>query len=619
MLVDQYGKEIKSGRPITDEIAVSSVRDRYQSYPSHGLTPDTLTTILKEADQGNIYRQAELFEEMEEKDTHLASTLQTRKLAVVGLNWEVLPASESAEDKKIAAEAKEMIEYIDNWELGLLDILDAIGKGFSVSEIMWQIAEGRVWIGSLKWLHQKRFTFSGPLTKIGQHTTSPLLDVPRLITDEQQVYGEELLPMKFVFHRHKARSGATPRGGLCRPCTYMYLFKNYDIKDWLVFNELYSVPMRLGKYKPGATQDEISKLKSAVFNLGVDAAAVVSDSTIIELLESKVRGETHAFKDLAEFCDRAMSKAVLGHTGSSESTPGKLGSEDSANEVRQDLIEADAKALIRTIKSQILAPWVVYNYGPVAGVPKFVLHYEAGEDIEKTARTYGILVKDVNFKGISVNHIRERFGIPEPEPDEETVSAVQQGLGIGDQGLATTPSSPAEDETAPEEVGKRLQTTQATVLNGAQVTAATAIVIAVAAGQIPRNAGIGQLMVLFNLTNAQAEQVMGSAGTKTPTIANPRPDLTEEQKNKGEKDSGQAGMTNIKEDQQDIEDLADNALMQAGIVLTPIQQIIDASTSYEDMQKRIKAAYGTVDLTTFRKIMERAMFMADLKGRSIDG
>jgi hypothetical protein len=57
-------------------------------------------------------------------------------------------------------------------------------------------------------------------------------------------------------------------------------------------------------------------------------------------------------------------------------------------------------------------------------------------------------------------------------------------------------------------------------LNGAQVTAATAIVISVAKGEIPRNSGIGQLTLLFGLTTEQAEQLMGDAGKGTETQPN---------------------------------------------------------------------------------------------------
>ncbi|MFA7465637.1 MAG: DUF935 domain-containing protein, partial [Syntrophales bacterium] len=432
MLFDQYGREIKAQKPIMEEIAVSSIRDRYGSYPSHGLTPQRLATIFREADQGDIGRQAELFEEMEEKDLHLGGILQTRKLAVSGLNWDILPASDSSEDKKIAEAAIEMIEYVENFEDFLLDLLDAIGKAFSIQEMMWDISEGQAWIKSLEWVHQRRFTFA---------SADKTLKTPKLLTDEAPIWGEDLLPNKFILHKYRARSGITPRGGLLRPSAYMYLFKNYDIKDWLIFNELFSVPMRVGKYKPGAGTDEKEALKRAVFNLGVDAAAVISDSTIIELVESKRSGNANVFSQLAEFCDRAMSKGVLGHTGSAESTSGKLGGEVAAENVRQDLVEADAKATMKTIKFQLLAPWVLFNYGPGKGVPIFKLHFEKEEDLEKAAKVYGFLVKDANFEGIPESHIHDRFGIPVPEKGERTLRAAgSQAPAIlppGKDGLST--------------------------------------------------------------------------------------------------------------------------------------------------------------------------------------
>lgn len=432
MLLDQFGRQIKTNKPILEEVAVQSVRDRYGSYPSQGLTPQRLATIFKEADQGDIGRQAELFEEMEEKDLHLGGVLQTRKLAVSGISWDILPASESAEDKKIAAAATETLEYLENFENMMLDMLDAVGKGFAVQEIMWDLSEGQVWFKELKWIHQRRFTFN---------STAALLEIPRLITDAAPAYGEEMIPNKFVLHKYRARSGATARGGLLRPCAYMYLFKNYDIKDWVIFNELFSVPMRVGKYKPEAGTAEKDALKKAVFNLGVDAAAVISDNTLIELLESKRTGDQGVFENLALFCDRAMSKGVLGHTGSAESTAGRLGGEVAAENVRQDLKEADAKSVMKTIKAQILTPWVLFNYGPGKGVPTFQLHFETEEDLEKTAKVYGILVKDAGFKGIPESHIHDRFGIPVPVNGENTLSAVQPAP-------TTEPPPAKKDESA---------------------------------------------------------------------------------------------------------------------------------------------------------------------------
>ncbi len=511
VILDKYGREIQTRKPILDEIAIQTVRDRYSSYPSQGLTPERLARIFKEADAGDISRQAELFEEMEEKDLHLGGCLQTRRLAVAGLEWEILPASSSTEDKKIADAAKEMIEYIENWEDAILDLLDAIGKGFSVCEIIWEIAERKIWTKELKWVHQKRFTFNSP---------DVLLEYPRLLTDNQPVWGEELPPNKFIVHKSKARSGATARGGLLRPCAYMFLFKNYDIKDWLIFNELFSVPMRIGKYKTGASAKEIETLKQAVFNLAVDAAAVISDSTIIELLEAKSTAtNADTFLKFAEFCDKAMTKSILGHTGSAEGTPGKLGSEDQAKQIRQDLLESDAKALQKIIKFQLLAPWVLYNYGPGKGVPKFKFHFETPEDLESVAKVYGILVKDVNFSGIPEEHIYERFGIPKPKEGEKTV--------------------------------------------------------------IPAQSVISQQNRMMVNKNAISESVDASIDA-----------------------------------QKDIDRIVDEAVSQASIDISTIQNIVDESDSYEELQEKIAELYQNIDLQRFNQILTAAMVVADLKGRS---
>jgi hypothetical protein len=50
------------------------------------------------------------------------------------------------------------------------------------------------------------------------------------------------------------------------------------------------------------------------------------------------------------------------------------------------------------------------------------------------------------------------------------------------------------------------------VLNGAQIQAALAIVQEVTNGRLPRDAAIGLLKVGFNMTNAQALEVLGSSG-----------------------------------------------------------------------------------------------------------
>jgi phage gp29-like protein len=416
-ILDAYGKvAAKTTRlPILEEIGTGAARGLYSSYPSQGLRPERLAAIFTEADQGDILRQAELFQEMEEKDAHLASVLQTRKLAVAGLEYEIAAASGRREDEETASFVQDALQRVENWDEALMDMLDAVSKGFSVSELMWEIDPeaglGRAWVREIRWRHPGMFTF---MTHPDEPGAAP--DFPRLLTEAQPVYGEALPASKFLVHRYRGRSGIAPRAGILRPCAYMYLFKNYTIKDWVIFNERFAMPMRVGKFTAGASEADRRTLRNAVFNLGADAAAVISDSTVIELLEAQGKGSSaDVYEKLVEFCDRSVTKAVLGHAGSADSTPGRLGSEHEAREVRRDILEADAKALAKTLTMQLIRPLVVFNFGVGRRVPALRFHHEADEDLKALAETYGTLVRDVGFKAIPASHIHNRFGIPLPE------------------------------------------------------------------------------------------------------------------------------------------------------------------------------------------------------------
>lgn len=152
MLYDQFGREVQvKKKPEMREVAVAAIRDRWSTYPSQGLTPVKLADIFKQADGGDIYRQAELFEEMEEKDTHLFSQLQTRKNAVLGLEYEVMPYSDSTEDKKIADFVSDNVKnIIGNFDDSLLELLDAIGKGYAMTEIIWSTDGGKAVVEKLE-------------------------------------------------------------------------------------------------------------------------------------------------------------------------------------------------------------------------------------------------------------------------------------------------------------------------------------------------------------------------------------------------------------------------------------------------------------------------------------
>lgn len=407
MLVDKYGNKLSTKKPIQREIAVASIYDKYSTYPSDGLTPVKLAQIFKEADAGDVYRQMELFEEMEGKDPHLFSQLQTRKNAVVGLDFEILPYSENDKDKEIAQFITDIIFNLDSIDDVFMDLLDAIGKGFAVSEIMWEAKNGKVLVKEIKNRHQKKFFWDEN-------------GYMRVATDEEP--NGILLPKdKFIIHKYKARSGHIAKAGVLRVVAWMYLFKNYDIKDWVSFCEVYGMPLRLGKYAPGSSEDEKNALMMALVTLGSDAAGIVPDGASIEFIDSNKTTTSDIYEKLAGFCNKEISKAILGQTLTSEiGNSGSYAASKTHGEVRQDLVEADSKALAQTIRRDLIKPLVMFNFGDDSKLPYLKFHSEPPEDLEKSAKTYATLISDIGLP-VSEEHVYEKFGIPKPEDRQKLI------------------------------------------------------------------------------------------------------------------------------------------------------------------------------------------------------
>lgn len=393
-------------RPIQDRIAVSPVYSKYSSYPSNGLDPRRLASIFREADNGDVSRQMELFEEMEEKDPHLFSQLQTRKNAVTGLDFEVVPFSDEARDKDIADFVSEQINSIKNIEDVFLDLLDAIGKGIALSEIMWGYDNGHVVIKDILPIHQKLVFWNEQ-------------DEMMLITEDEPS-GVSIPQNKLIIHKYKARSGHPSRAGVLRVCAWMYLFKNYSVKDWVAFAEVYGMPLRIGKYDANASEEDQNKLMEALIRLGTDAAGMIPSTAEIKFIESAKVSSIEVYETLARYCDEQNSKAILGQTLTSDSGGGSYAQSKTHNEVRHDLTVADCKALASTLKDDLIRPLVLFNFGETSRIPSLRFDCELPEDLKQLVEILDKLVQ--MGVPIPLAHIYKEFGIPAPKKGEAVTS-----------------------------------------------------------------------------------------------------------------------------------------------------------------------------------------------------
>lgn len=419
-ILDARGNPINTAR-LQDEIAfasISSIRNPFREGVAGNLTPQRLARILLEVDQTNHPTDyLKLAEEMEERDPHYRSVLNnSRKVAVQQLPIMVKAASDDTDDVERAEETQAMLDAPALTD-GLFHMLDALGKGYSAVEIMWRRDVDRWDPIEYKWRDPNFFRFD---RDSGEEL--------RLRTDEDSVDGVPLEPCKFVVHRPVMKSGLTIRGGLARVVAALHLYKSFALKDWMVFAEVFGMPLRVGKYSTAQNNEaDIATLRTAVANIGTDAAAVIPQSMMIEFIEaSKVGDGKGLFSVLTDWLDKQVSKAVLGQTMTTDEGS-SLSQASVHEEVRQDIKKSDARQLSNTLNLQLVKPFNDLNFGPPpSGIyPIAALVIEEDEDLLSFSQSLTPFID----RGLRVEQsaVRDKFKLQEPDEDAEILQP--QGAG----------------------------------------------------------------------------------------------------------------------------------------------------------------------------------------------
>lgn len=511
-LYDHLGRPIDTSslRRTQAEASLTGVRNYYELIPSRAISPSKLAAVLRAAAQGDIVEQAKLFEDMEEKDPHIFAEMAKRKGAVSGRPWSVLPGEDTPLAGKVAEFVQQVVNGLDIEDI-MLDAMDAVGKGFSALELAWEMSGGQWVITGAAHCPQTWFQFAQGQTEI------------RLINGSTD--GEALAPAKWLIHHHKARSGSPYRGALYRVLAWLFLFRNYSIKAWAQFVESYGMPIRIGKYPLGTPEAEQDTLLAALSAIATDAAAIIPDGMMIEIIEqARATGSVSHHQQLLDWTGKAISIAILGQTLTTDA--GDRGTQALGkvhDVVRRDIMASDAQRLQTSITRQMIRPLVDLNFGPQEFYPYFQIQLPDTEDKSALAANLKTLT-DAGFRDIPVWWIRERFGIPEPGKDDITLA-----------------SQPAPEPSGP-----------AKFLNGLQTNAA-----------LPAQ-------------------------------------------NDGQKS---------------IDDLADalkpaELQAQAEDLLAPVISLIRAGTSYNDILERLGEAYTGMDSSALLLMLERAVFVAELQGRT---
>lgn len=401
----------------TDEVAtIAKDIDIFYGWIKRLENPDP---VLRSEAAG---RGLKLYDEVD-RDAHAGSVLQQRYLAVVGKEWEIIPAKSARKSGRPASTTQEQIvadfvsEVLENcnFDQARQEILKAILYGFYSVEVLWNATVNGIKIKKLIAKHPRRFIFT-PEREI------------RLLTLQSMIEGEILPDRKFIVFTYGDSDNPYGRG-LGQRLWWPMWFKKNGVKFWLIFLEKFGMPTVKGKYPPGTSTEQQQKLLDAIEAIQSDTGVKIPDSMDIEFLEAS-RSGTVTHEQLCDYMDRQISKAVLGQTASTEGTPGKLGNEKAQGDVRQEIIEADSDLLDGCLNDTLI-PWIVdYNFPGVSVYPKIRTYAAAKPNLKEQSEIDKTLVVDIGLP-VSTAYFYETYGIPAPAEGEELVNVptkVQPGL-----------------------------------------------------------------------------------------------------------------------------------------------------------------------------------------------
>lgn len=412
----------RTATSLKERFGLSAPKERYFEYVPHldtnvdyildGVDFSEFRTLARAADSGDIATTLRLFDEMEQRDHRLRSVACTRRLALTGLEWDVISAAdqhESTVDRTLADEAasfvRESLSKNDRFDRALEHFAEAIGPNLRVAELVWSGGTLADVVPIPSW----RLTTDG---------RNPAI---RIRTKEQPSIGVEPVPGKFVVHVPDSRADSTFSYALNNAIAVIYLVRWAALADWAQFCQTFGMPVRVARYQPKSSNEEKSEALKMLRSMGSHAYALISKNVDFEMKEAVNRGAS-PYQALIDYCDRGITIAFLGGSLTVDTT-GQTGTYAAGavhNDVRRDLRDDDIRKEARTIREQIIAPMVAYGFpGRDAPVPYFTRLVPEVEDRISEAELIRKATQEIGLN-VEESYVYDRLSIPTPVLNKQT-------------------------------------------------------------------------------------------------------------------------------------------------------------------------------------------------------
>lgn len=361
----------KSAKVLMGEIATRAHALDFSFFGGYLPNPDPI--LRKMGKDQLVYQEIQ-------GDAHLSGVMAQRTAGVKSLLWDIDRGKAKSRPTKAILKAFQLIDM----DRLFADIMQANYRGFQPIEVMWgkPNGEGLIMPSDVvakppEWfqfndINELKFRTLGSVTGLDLPDYKFLL--PRRLPNYKNPYGEALLSK----------------------CYWPAVFKKNGLKFWVTFAEKFGIPFMIGKLPRGAAEADYTQLVEDLQNMVQDAVVAVPDDASIEVLQPSGKPASHEiFQGLVEWCNAEMSKAIIGHAGGADSTPGKLGGEDNAADAKDFLVLEDKRLVEATINQ--LIKWIYeINFGS-GEQPVFSMFEEEDIDLDQATRDKTLSDQGVSF------------------------------------------------------------------------------------------------------------------------------------------------------------------------------------------------------------------------------
>jgi len=372
----------------------------------------------------------DLYDELE-RDPHIAGILRSRKLAVAGMPWDVLPGDVDPKAKRKkdgkdlpktpgqtqAEFVKEKLKNIDGFSQDIFELLGAIGKGFAVSEIDW--LPGGVGIAKIWNRPQRRFQFDA---------VSRTLKLRQI---DNPYYGDPVRDKKFIVHRNGSMYENPFGDAVDQSLYWMWLFKKMVLKFWMKYNEVGMASIPIVTHPRTANVDVKNEALSIAEQIRSGAYGRLPADWGILWAEVKSSGMTgESYQKFIEFVNSEMTKCVKGEVltteGSGQSGSGSRALGQVHNDVRADITNFDCRGIEGTLNSSIIKWLVDFNFGEQESYPLFKFVPDEPQDKLDESQ----VVKNLHDAGFSAERdwVEQKFDIELVEKEPEPPPTLKPGM-----------------------------------------------------------------------------------------------------------------------------------------------------------------------------------------------